>query len=542
MVDNNADKFTGSNPADAQNQSAPDAGSQQSQKLNPIANKIKLLQYDKQMDLSSTNTEFLQYTPKYAADVKAKNMDYNLLYIILGIMLIAPVIDFISILYAQHYSSYTYPAIDNFSTLTTLMIEFFIAGIISIYIGFKKFSLEQILSSTPVIKIDVATYNLNKMQGKFTPYKNQPLKAPISGAECVYYAVNIYATFQKGKPVVLGTVDNGVPTLFTDGSGYLAIDMIKARNVETFFNEFIIYKEGLSGILNLTLATFTSEGFKEGKQLAAELLPQIIEATKNNKTVNLSQIPGFKFTQHFNNCVVDLKAGVPIHSDQNFAYFLVENYIPINSDYTCLGGAADSNKSIEDKPVKILTPDQSRGIMAVKAEATQNIAKSMNKTSTLNFIFGVLFIIAALYILSVVLRIPSTTPTNVNNTIATTIPITTASTSPQSQPPKTLIANSSCSNLFVSEPTWDTKESSICSWSGGNVKILAGGGISGYVSVEIIGSDGKTYFNNSTTNWCPAQIGNVYLPPQNYSIIIFSGKGGGNCNSNPNATVLLSPN
>jgi len=89
-----------------------------------------------------------------------------------------------------------------------------------------------------------------------------------------------------------------------------------------------------------------------------------------------------------------------MRSTFKFRLFLVEQYIPVNSDYTCLGGAADTDKSIDDKPVKVLVPDQERGTMAVYAGATQNARKRISKQTLLNMAVGVLFVIAALGLLS----------------------------------------------------------------------------------------------------------------------------------------------
>jgi hypothetical protein len=83
-----------------------------------------------------------------------------------------------------------------------------------------------------------------------------------------------------------------------------------------------------------------------------------------------------------------------------FRLFLIEQYIPANSDYTCLGGVADTDKSIDGKPVKLLVPDEGSGIMAVYAGTTQNARKRIGKQTLLNMVVGVLFVIVALGILS----------------------------------------------------------------------------------------------------------------------------------------------
>jgi hypothetical protein len=46
--------------------------------------------------------------------------------------------------------------------------------------------------------------------------------------------------------------------------------------------------------------------------------------------------------------------------------YLVEQYIPINEDYTIIGGFADTGETINMKPVKVTVPDMSTGILEVR--------------------------------------------------------------------------------------------------------------------------------------------------------------------------------
>ena len=66
------------------------------------------------------------------------------------------------------------------------------------------------------------------------------------------------------------------------------------------------------------------------------------------------------------NSIFHNKAGVKINSwnyeNQNHLY-LVEQYIPINEDYTIIGGFADTGEMINMKPVKVTVPDMSTGIL-----------------------------------------------------------------------------------------------------------------------------------------------------------------------------------
>jgi len=334
---------------------------------------------DESINLSETATEFLKYAPSYATNIKSKTLNYGLWYALIGLVLIIPV----CVVGATHANQVS-------TILTTFSAEFLVSGAILLYLGFKSFSLEQFVASIPIVKIDAATYSLNKMHGKFIPYNAAALKAPISGAECVYYSVGLYveAHEQSGENVMqcIRGIGKGVPTLFTDDSGYLAVDLVKAPNLQVILNAFGLNVLGIN-------------------EAAAEIMPHIEEAANNNSTVDLSQISSYKFNLIVKNKIRDLKENITqydVHMRSTFKFrlFLVEQYIPVNSDYTCLGGAADTDKSIDDKPVKVLVPDQERGTMAVYAGATQNARKRISKQTLLNMAVGVLFVIAALGLLS----------------------------------------------------------------------------------------------------------------------------------------------
>jgi hypothetical protein len=518
------------------------------------------------INLPTTATEFLKYTPSYAAKIKSKTMSYWLWYVLIALVLIAP-ISVLGLIY-QNAPTIPLPLI-----LITFFAEFLISGAILLYLGFKDFSFEQFLASIPVVKVDVATYNLNKMQGKFIPYNAEPLKAPISGAECVYYSVGLYAAFYEGygrnRHLVvqwIGGIGKGVPTLFSDDSGYLAVDLVKAPNVQVTSSALELNKAGIGASVLRELSGSLAY-IKQGKEAAAEIMPHIEEAANSNNTVDLSQISGFKFNLRFKNRIRDLKGNITndIHLNllQNFGLFLVEQYIPVNSDYTCLSGAADINKSIEGKPVKVMVPDQGKGTMAVYAGAAQNVKKGMSKRTLLNMAIGILFIIGALGLLSfyfssasaasaanvatsvatsiVTTVVPSQSPGyQSNSTQSTSITTSVQSTTVLPPPNPSSVPSGSCGNFTLSEPAFSSTTSGVCSWNGGTINVSAGGGLSGYISVQIVGADGKEYFNKVTVNWCPANIGSVYLPAQKYEVYISSGGGGGGCGSNPNAVATLS--
>jgi len=45
---------------------------------------------DETINLAETATEFLKYAPSYATNIKAKTLNYNLWYALIGLVLIIP--------------------------------------------------------------------------------------------------------------------------------------------------------------------------------------------------------------------------------------------------------------------------------------------------------------------------------------------------------------------------------------------------------------------------------------------------------------------
>jgi len=106
--------------------------------------------------LSTTVTEFLNDTPSYAQKLIAKYKTtptwfLAIAVIIVLIFMIPPVI-------APLLAILGY----RFFLLASILL--LILGGPLLYFGLREFSLEQLLISTPVVKVDAAAYNLNKMQ------------------------------------------------------------------------------------------------------------------------------------------------------------------------------------------------------------------------------------------------------------------------------------------------------------------------------------------------------------------------------------------
>jgi len=323
-------------------------------------------------NLSSIRTIYHNYIPSYAKDIKVKSYDDFNVYAFLFV--------YFTILggYLEYYPQF-------FSILKlVLYVSLIIIGVVLIIMGFKKYMIHNILNNTPVSKIHIATYGLDKVKGRFIPYGSQPLKTPISGQDCIYYSISTWYSYltSDGNNIYWASdfvdgFDAGIPALFTDGTGFLAVDLEKAPIVEVRTNIIEIipnnsqnHKIKLSHIANAKIIT-------------DEILQYIKYAANNNTQANLSYIKNYEFiigndvirnlkkyvlSVELRKSIFHNKAGIKIDSwnyDSHNHLYLVEQYIPINEDYTIVGGFADTGETINMKPVKVTVPDMSTGILEV---------------------------------------------------------------------------------------------------------------------------------------------------------------------------------
>jgi len=499
--------------------------------------------------LSTTATEFLNDTPEYAKKLKAKYKITPRWFL--------TIVTIIIVFYAIYSSSPSALAALGYKSLLLFAATFLILGVPLLYLGLREFSLQQFLVSIPPIKIDTATYSLNKIQVKLIPYNTEPLKAPVSGIGCAYYSVGIILTSTP-----LGLTAKGIPALFEDDSGYLAVDFEKAISFDMLVNQIeITFNQGRKTVLNEDYRTSLDKSLF----ITNIIMPSIKEAEKNKSNIDLSQIsaqiPDVKLNPLSGGWISLDMNGLNMAKYSQFNFTLTEICLPLNSDYTCIGGVADTGKMLNGKPVKVLVPDRNNGIMMVRSGTAQQITKQISKATYAKIILAAILIIAALGSISlyfssasaasaakittsvttsiVTTIVPSQSPGyHANLTQSTSVNTSATSTTVLPTPSLSSMPSGSCGNFILSESAFSSTTSGICSWNGGTINVSAGGGLSGYISVQIIGADGKEYFNKGTVNWCPGNIGSVYLPAQKYEVYISSGRGGGGCQ--PNATVILS--
>ena len=360
-------------PTDTQNQYYNTQNTQVQQQNNNKNSKI--ITFAKEVylrNLSSTRTEYHNYVPDYASNIKAKN------YIDVGTYLILLIVFVISDIF--------------FRGTVIFPISLLVIGAVLIILGFKKYTIYNFLANTPITKIHVATYGLYKVKGRFIPYNNQVLISPIGGQRCIYYSVSLWYIYEvrrgsssSWRIVFLDSLDAGVPALFTDGTGFLAVDLEKAPNVEGRAN--II--EVIPSDLNL----FNFFGMNN-KKIANDVMTYIRYAASNNTQANLFNLRNYSFRFQTNK-VRDLKSGVSesdlIKSDgidfgkmfrPNFGsrsyIYLLEQYIPLDEDYIVISGFADTGKTINAKPVKVTVPDTTTGMLALFLEGSDKKYNAIN--------------------------------------------------------------------------------------------------------------------------------------------------------------------
>ncbi len=97
-----------------------------------------------------------------------------------------------------------------------------------------------------------------------------------------------------------------------------------------------------------------------------------------------------------------------------------------------------------------------------------------------------------------------------------------------------------CPNLNITIANVRSAENATCYWNGGNLSVYTATGTSGWMHVKIVGQNGTTYLNSSSTNWCLAKLATVYMPSQDYEVYVSNGNGGGNCPNTMSTIVKFS--
>ncbi|BCS91190.1 MAG: hypothetical protein ARM1_0647 [Candidatus Micrarchaeota archaeon] len=337
-------------------------------------------------NIDSTQTDFGKYIPPHVSKNTSKSLATKI-FLVYYISVIIAVI-----LFMKNSNAFEIGVL-LFGLLT---------GPTLLYIGFKEFSKGQLLTSMPVTRIDSASYGLNKMEGTFIPYNAQSLKSVISNVDCVYHSLGVYYADEQYNgdgttSILVHPIEffgKGVPTLLTDGTGYLAVDIAKMPKFEA--KGRIIYIKSIEGKGNII-------GYRLGKAkewYEANLKQYIKDAYDNDTILDLSRINGIEYVDlgfyRFN-----VKSFLRMPDKAGDRLVLIELFIPTSDKYICIGSAADTGKTIDNKPVKALVPDPATHIISANIEGShgETSIKNLSKVGLAAILIGGILTIAAFVII-----------------------------------------------------------------------------------------------------------------------------------------------
>ena len=110
--------------------------------------------------------------------------------------------------------------------------------------------------------------------------------------------------------------------------------------------------------------------------------------------------------------------------------------------------------------------------------------------------------------------------TTIYQSVSTSIENTTLATT-------TINPSSECSNFTISGNSLNSTYNSTCSSFGGTLGLWVAAGYSGSESVQIVGADGITYVNQTSSYNCTTFYQNFTAPQQLYTVTLKTGTGGG---------------
>ncbi len=262
------------------------------------------------------------------------------------------------------------PAIKN---ITPIFVgDLLMFGALFILEGWLEFSLEQTIRDIPTIKIDAAAAGLNEINAAFIQEKGDTITSLVSKQSCVFYRTALEKYVHRGKNSyweTIGSSVNGIPSLLTDGTGYLAIDLSAA---DINLNSLYYYP------LNSKNQAVRS-GMPDGVALQNAFYGG----------VTAEKLDGLKL--EFNrNGVVDFSL---FGGDE---MRVIETVVPVAVPYFAMGRIGEVVGRVGSMPVKLMSRDPQTKILTVRSQSKSSIESTDKRLSFISFGIGVLFIIGAL--------------------------------------------------------------------------------------------------------------------------------------------------
>ncbi len=232
--------------------------------------------------------------------------------------------------------------LNHYQYIYLIKYPLILEGLIITAIGIMMFSRLQRIENLPVSKIEGASNALNEIQGIIVPESGDALISPMTKTKCVGYTI----TIQKQAPsnnkqvawIPIASYTNYVPTLITDGSGYLAFDFSGLR-----YNNFYLSK------------SFNVMGHDGNVVWGSNECNKLLQYINTNPSlIDLSPIgieaaPYKSFT---------LNAGAPI--------IIKEDVVPTDTECFAIGRTIDTGKRLNDKPVKEMVYDQASDMLSLQ--------------------------------------------------------------------------------------------------------------------------------------------------------------------------------
>ncbi|MGA3020365.1 MAG: hypothetical protein ABSD68_00225 [Candidatus Micrarchaeales archaeon] len=245
-------------------------------------------------------------------------------------------------------------------------------GVAFIVGGWLEFQLMQTIDDIPTVKIDGASEGLNEISAQFIPEKGDALESLMSKQKCVYFVTTLLQYINAGKSShweACGSVSRGIPTLMTDGTGYLAVPLYEADLNMKAKSYFPVNVDGV-GIRT---------SMPEGKEIMAIFQNDMAENELHDLGLEF-QATGLG------------KGGL---SGGN-ALMITELVLPMNTDYFVMGRVTDTDGMFNGKPVKRMSYDKATKILTVRSESKAGIEKMDKRLAFASFGFGALLLLGGL--------------------------------------------------------------------------------------------------------------------------------------------------
>jgi hypothetical protein len=462
-----------------------------------------------------------------------------------------------------------------------------ILGIFLIYLGYSYLSKHLLVANTPISKIGSAPIGFGVFQVRFNPEDGEPLVSPLAKTPCSLYTVALIRTIKQNNYSTATRVSN-LPIFNNNRANQNYVNKITVQNVLSYFSKgkkSTLY-DG-TGHLVTDLSSIPGLG---GSYRIYKLYPKLLDSLSHpfggipneispikeaiDRSIQTGQDPDLESALSNVKNVHWSRIGSPNkdRSTQNTGWYLVEYTLPTNIDYTAAGFVDHTTAQLNGKPVSKLTPDPGSKMFLLAPYNQKQVTKKEFNTAILSFAVGMIVILLAYAIgthnniYQCILMVNNSgtyychflngsviplggshnsVQAKPNNTLATqsaypagpspvtsTIPNSTLTTIPYAA----TLNQTHCNMINISTSALSSRVMQNCTWSGGNVSIILGGGNSGWVSARIIASNGTQVYSKGGTIWCAAPLGSIYLPKGNYTVILTTGHGGGNCG---NAKLII---